>query len=85
MPERAAGTRELGGEGLELAKREAEQFIEDLGREPTGAERILIEQIAILDVRTRTLRAWGRQTEADAVTRILVKSIGELHKLQPRL
>jgi hypothetical protein len=77
-------TRELGEGGLALAKCEAEPVIQSLGREPSGPERILIEQIAILDVRTRTLRAWGRHTEADAVTLILMKSLGELHKMRPR-
>jgi hypothetical protein len=77
-------TRELGEESLALAEREAEQFIQCLGREPTGAERILIEHITILDLRTRKLRAWGRHTEADATTQILMKALGELHKIRPR-
>jgi hypothetical protein len=77
-------TRELGEEILATAKREAEGFLQRLAREPTGTDRILIEHVAILDVRARTLRAWGRQTEADAVTLILMKSLGELQKMQPR-
>jgi hypothetical protein len=76
--------RELGEEGLALAKREAEQLIQDFGREPTGSERILLEHIAILDVRIRALRKWRRQREADALTLVLVKSLGELSKLRAR-
>jgi hypothetical protein len=76
--------RELGEEGLETAERQAEQFIQTLRYEPTGAERKLIEHIAILDVRTRALRRWGKQKEADAVTLILSKLLGELHKMRPR-
>ena len=76
--------RELGEQSLALAEREAKQFIQCLAREPTGAERILIEHITILDVRTRKLRAWGRHAEADATTQILMKSLGELHKVRPR-
>jgi|SRR5882757_577910 len=77
-------TRELGEGGLALAKREAEQFMQSLAHEPSGAERVLIAHTAILDVRVRALRAWGQHTEADAVTVILMKSLGELHKMRPR-
>jgi len=59
--------------------------MQSLAHEPSGAERVLIEHTAILDVRVRALRAWGQHTEADAVTVILMKSLGELHKMRPSL
>jgi hypothetical protein len=73
-------TRELGEEGLALAKREAEQLFQDLGRKPSGTERILLEQVVTLNVRARTLRAWGRANEADGVARLLISAISVLHK-----
>ena len=76
--------RELGEEGLALAKCEAQRLIQCLGREPTVAERILIEHVATVDVRARTLRAWGRHKEADAVTLILSKLLNDFHKMRPR-
>ena len=58
-------------------------FIQSLAHELSDAERVLIEHTAILDVRVRAL-SWGQHNEADAVTLILVKFLGELHKMRPR-
>ena len=76
--------RELGEESLTLAKGEAERLIRCLGREPFDEERILIEHVAILDTRTRILREWGKQKEADAATLVLSKLLGDLRKMRPR-
>jgi hypothetical protein len=62
---------ELGEACLAQAELEAEQLAQDLGRKPTFAEKLLIEQIAYLSVRVRRLRAWGRSREADDTTRLL--------------
>jgi hypothetical protein len=74
--------RELDEKCLVSAKREAERIIQRLGREPFDEERILIEHVAILDARTRTLRKWGKQKEADASTLILSKLLGDLRKMR---
>jgi hypothetical protein len=76
---------ELAEGSLISAGREAERRIQCLGREPCDEELILIEHIAILDVRTRMLRKWGKQKEADAATLILSKLLSDLHKMRPRL
>jgi hypothetical protein len=75
---------ELNEQVLTLAKREAEEHVRSLGREPSGAERIAIEQICTLNVRSRALRRWGLQTEADSVAQILMKSLGEFQKMRLR-
>jgi hypothetical protein len=74
--------RALGEECLAVAKREAEQVILDLGRQPGLAERRCIEHVAILDVRVRTLRAWNMDREADDATKLLLKSLGELNRMR---
>jgi hypothetical protein len=55
--------RELGEEGLALAKREAEQLIQDFGREPTGSERILLEHVAINTIGRLRLRSSRREPD----------------------
>jgi len=74
--------RELGEDGLALAKCEADQIIQGLGREPDFAERRCIEHFAILDVRVRTLRAWNLHEAADDATSLLMKALGELKRIR---
>jgi hypothetical protein len=62
---------ELGEGCLALVKMEAEQLAQDLGRQPSFAEKRLIEQVAYLNVRIGKLRVWGRVGEADKATRLL--------------
>jgi hypothetical protein len=62
---------ELGEGCLILAKTEAEQLAQELGRKPSFAEKCLFEHVAYLTVRIRTLRRWGQTREADDATRLL--------------
>jgi hypothetical protein len=62
---------ELGEGCVSLAKSEAGQLASDLGRKPSFAEKLLLEQIAYLSVRVRRLRAWGRAREAEDTTKLL--------------
>ncbi len=62
------------------AERQVEQckLLADLGREPSAAETVLVEQIAALTVRARRLRAQGRDREAADTARLLVRAIARL-------
>jgi len=67
----------------ERARREeAERLVEvaalvrDLGREPTAVERLLIDELAALAVRSRKLRRQGKAT--DDVARLMARIAGRL-------
>jgi hypothetical protein len=63
---------ELGEQCLALAKVEAERLIqEDLGRKPSLAEKLLLDEIACLKVRVARLREWGMVREADDTAKLL--------------
>ena len=62
---------ELGEGCLSQAKLEAERLAQNLGRTPALADEILLEPIAYLIIRSRTLRNWGLHGEAGEATRLL--------------
>jgi hypothetical protein len=63
----------------EVERRTEEQsLLRDLGREPSHAERLLIENSAGLAVRARRLRRLGRDGEADDVVRLLLRALIKL-------
>jgi hypothetical protein len=74
-------TFELGEECTAKAKLEAEQLTRDLGRKPSIAEKLLLEQVAYLTIRVRTLRAWSQTREAEDTTRLLANLLSTFEKL----
>jgi hypothetical protein len=67
----------------DAAAREVERtaLLTDLGRKPTGAEKLLIDEAAALAVQIRKKRRQGWQT-AD-LTRLLVRALGQLRLRAP--
>jgi len=59
-------------------KAEEAKLIADLGREPSGAERLLVESAAALTVRARRLRLQGHGSAAEDTTRLLIRTLGKL-------
>jgi hypothetical protein len=65
---------ELSGEEcLAAARLEAETLIQALGRMPSVAEKLLLEQIAYFRVRLPRLRTWGQTRESERAARLLAK------------
>src|ERR1700683_3041859 len=62
----------------------AEQLIQELGRKPSVAEKLLLEEIAYLRVRVRRLRAWGQTREAEKAARQLANLLKDFKK-EPKL
>jgi hypothetical protein len=71
---------ELGEGCLILAKTEAEQLAQELGRKPSFAEKCLFEHVGYLTVRIRTLRRWEQTREADEATRLLATLLRAFEK-----
>jgi hypothetical protein len=72
---------ELSGEEcLAAARLEAEQLIQNLGRKPSVAEKLFLEEIAYLRVRVRRLRAWGQTREAEKAARLLATLLKDFAK-----
>jgi hypothetical protein len=67
---------ELGEGCLSQAKRLAQ----NLGRTSAFADEILVEPIAYLIIRSRTLRNWGLHGEADKATRLLAVLLKDFEK-----
>jgi hypothetical protein len=79
----------VGGQGrrraLQLAaeaeaerQREAQNLLDDLGREPSHSERVIVEQLTTLIVRGRRLRAVGRGADAEMVARLVMRGVTKL-------
>jgi hypothetical protein len=71
---------ELGEGCLSQAKLEAKRLAQNLGRTPAFADEILVEPIAYLIIRSRTLRNWGLHGEADKATRLLAVLLKDFEK-----
>jgi hypothetical protein len=69
---------EIAREDADARQAEEWKLITGLGRAPSYAERLLIEQAASLVVRGRRLRALGRAREADSLGRQLVRVLDKL-------
>jgi hypothetical protein len=71
---------ELGEGCLILAKIEAEQLVQNLGRTPSFAEKVLLEHVAYINVRIGKLREWCQHGEADKATRLLASLLKDFEK-----
>jgi hypothetical protein len=71
---------ELGAGCLALAKLEAEELTQRLGRTVTFAEMVLIEHVAYASVRARNSRNRGLHREADKETRLLATLLKHFEK-----
>jgi hypothetical protein len=71
---------ELGEGCLSLAKLEAKRLAQNLGRTPAFADEILVEPLAYLIIRSKTLRNWGLHGEADKATRLLATLLKNFEK-----
>jgi len=53
-------------------------LVEDLGYVPSYSERRIIEQLSVLIVRGRRLRAAGQGADAEMIARLIIRGLGKL-------
>jgi hypothetical protein len=70
--------RELALKNESGRQLEEAALLRDLGREPSHAERILVEQLSALIIRGRRLRQAGRSTESEMVARLVIRGVARL-------
>jgi hypothetical protein len=58
--------------------REETALVTDLGRVPSHAEIVLVEQLSTLIVRGRRLRASGQGADAEMIARLVIRGLGKL-------
>ncbi len=70
--------RELVVEDETARRAVADGLLADLGREPSHAERLLVEQVSALIIRGRRLRERGMSADGEMIARLVVRSLGKL-------
>ena len=70
-----ARIRELAVENEAERKAEQAALLADVGREPSHAERVIVEQLSTLIVRGRRLRQAGRGADAEMVARLVMRGM----------
>lgn len=58
--------------------REETALVTDLGRVPSHAEIVLVEQLSTLIVRGRRLRASGQGADAEMIARLVIRGLSKL-------
>jgi len=66
---------QLAAEAEAERQREAQNLLDDLGREPSHSERVIVEQLTTLIARGRHLRAAGRGADAEMVARLVMRGV----------
>lgn len=69
---------ELAAEAEAERQAEAAGLLRDLGREPSHAERVIVEQLSMLIVRGRRLRQCGKGADAEMVARLVLRGLTRL-------
>jgi hypothetical protein len=69
---------ELAAEAEAERQAEAAALLRDLGREPSHAERVIVEQLSMLIVRGRRLRQAGRGADSEMVARLVLRGMTKL-------
>jgi hypothetical protein len=70
--------RELAKEAEAERQLEEAALLSDFGREPSHAERVIVEQLSMLIVRGRRLRQAGRGADAEMVARLVLRGLTRL-------
>jgi hypothetical protein len=73
-----ARMKELAAENEAARQVEVAKLVAGLDHEPSPIELVLIGEIAALLVRGRKLREYGRDREAEAIGRLIIRAIGRL-------